>query len=366
MKKLKTTFITLILLSSFLVILTPTTSLEIRTKPPSPPGKSKVPKVNIFTSDGGSTVSGLVLITVSATDKEDGPLIADIYIDGIFIIHANSYNWDTISYVDGLHILEAVAYDTTGKSGSDTITVTVDNGNLPPPPPGNYYALIVGISDYAYINDLSYCDEDATDWFNYLSGIGYTHITVLGDSQPSSFPQYDGLATKANILAELAILTANKGPDDTIAFIFSGHGGAFDSIQHTICPYDTSATVWDYDLFDYELAPIIGSSLAGNVFLFFDSCSSGGFIPELQNNNPVGTIYVTTTCGAKGYGYDEPAYENGAWAYWFLEAGLIYGGSGLEDMEGNFEWAYSNYPHKGKNDRPQEWDEDGINLFYLI
>ena len=130
MKKLKTTFITLILLSSFLVILTPTTSLEIRTKPPSPPGKSKVPKVNIFTSDGGSTVSGLVLITVSATDKEDGPLIADIYIDGIFIIHANSYNWDTISYVDGLHILEAVAYDTTGKSGSDTITVTTTSSPL--------------------------------------------------------------------------------------------------------------------------------------------------------------------------------------------------------------------------------------------
>lgn len=297
MKKLKTTIITLILLSSFLVILPPTVSSDIRTKPlvnipPPPPPPPPGPPVKIPPPD---------------------------------IPHP-----------------------------------------FPPKPSGNYYALIVGISDYAYINDLSYCDEDATDWYIYLSGIGYDHITVLGDGHPSDYPQYDGLATKANILAELEILTLNKGSEDIIAFIFSGHGAAFDKTQHVICPYDTSATVWDYDIFDYEIAPIIGNTNAGNVFLFLDSCSSGGFIPELQSNNPVGTIYVTTTCTAKGYGYDEPSYENGAWTYWFLDAGLLQGGSGLTDMEGNFDWAYSYYPIKGKNDRPQEWDEDGINLFYLI
>ena len=100
--------------------------------------------------------------------------------------------------------------------------------------------------------------------------------------------------------------------------------------------------------------------------MFFDSCNSGGFIPELQAYNPIGTMYVTTTCTAKGYGYDEPNYENGAWTYWFLDAGLLNAGSGHLDMEGNFDWAYSNYPHKAKNDHPQEWDEDTGNLFYLI
>lgn len=366
MKKLKTTIITLILLSSFLVIITPTASTDIRAKPPAPPGKIEAPRVKINIPADGSTVSGLVLIKVKAKDKVDGKLIADIYIDGSFIAHSNSYEWDTSTYADGLHIIKAIAYDTTEKQGSDTITVTVDNGSPPPPPLGNYYALIVGISDYAYINDLDYCDEDATDWYNYLSGIGYDHITVLGDGHPSNYPQYDGLATKANILAELVILTSNKGPENIIAFIFSGHGAAFDKTQHVICPYDTSATVWDYDIFDYEIAPIIGNTNAGNVFLFLDSCNSGGFIPELQSNNPVGTIYVTTTCTAKGYGYDEPSYENGAWTFWFLDAGLLQGGSGHTDMEGNFDWAYSYYPIKGRNDRPQEWDEDGINLFYLI
>ena len=35
------------------------------------------------------------------------------------------------------------------------------------------YAIISGISDYKNISDLSYCDEDATDWYNYLKRLGY-------------------------------------------------------------------------------------------------------------------------------------------------------------------------------------------------
>ena len=367
MKRARTFFLTFILLSSFFIIFTPTSLLaETKTKPPSPPGLNKAPKVSITAPIDGSVVSDLVTITIDATDKEDGVLVVDLFIDSVFIIHANTYNWDTTSYTDGTHILVAEAVDSQGATGSDTITVTVDNGSPPPPPPpGNYYALIVGVSDYAEINDLDYCDEDATDWYYYLDGIGYDNIVVLGDGHPSDYPKYDGLATKANILLELENLCSGKDSGDIIAFIFSGHGAAFDRTQHTICPYDTSAYTWDYDIFDYELAPIIGGSEAGQIFMFFDSCSSGGFIPELQANNPVGTMYVTTTCAAKGYGYDEPAYENGAWTYWFLDAGLLQAGSGHEDMEGNFDWAYSYYPHMGKNDRPQEWDEDGSNLFYL-
>lgn len=128
MKKLRTTILTLILLSSFLIIFPATTSSDIRVKPPVPPGKNKAPKVKIDTPHG-SKVSGIVLITVTETDKEDGNLIADIYIDGSFVIHANEYEWESTTFADGLHIIEAVAYDSTEKQGSDTITVTVDNGS---------------------------------------------------------------------------------------------------------------------------------------------------------------------------------------------------------------------------------------------
>jgi hypothetical protein len=366
MKKIRTTLLIMIIISSLCFFVIPATTSNVKAKPPAPPGKNKAPKVTITNPVDGSTVSGIVTISVEATDKEDGPLIPDIYIDGVFVIHANSYDWDTASYSDGTYTIYAEAVDSGGKIGSNTITVTVDNGSPPPPPPpGDHYALIVGISDYGYINDLEYCDEDATDWYNYFTSLGYDYITVLGDGNPSHYPQYDGLATRDAILQELNILSANKDAGDTISFVFSGHGAAFDRTMHVICPWDSDTVVWDYDVFDYEIADILGLTSAGNIFVFLDSCNSGGFIPEFQNNNPTGIMYVTTTCTAKGYGYDEPVYENGAWTYWFLEAGLVEGLSGHIDMEGNFDWAYNHYTHMGRNDRPQEWDENSSELFYL-
>jgi len=43
----------------------------------------------------------------------------------------------------------------------------------------------------------------------------------------------------------------------------------------------------------------------------------------------------------------EADYQNGAWTYWFLERGLVHGDSNQGDMEGNFQWALSNYPYGG-------------------
>jgi len=47
-----------------------------------------------------------------------------------------------------------------------------------------------------------------------------------------------------------------------------------------------------------------------------------------------------------------------------LERGLLYKQSGHEDMEGNFQWASSNYPYGG-DDASQEFDGDPERLFYL-
>jgi hypothetical protein len=51
-----------------------------------------------------------------------------------------------------------------------TVTITYGGGGSGSWGTGGKYAIIVGISDYASISDLSYCDEDATDWYNFLVG----------------------------------------------------------------------------------------------------------------------------------------------------------------------------------------------------
>ena len=58
------------------------------------------------------------------------------------------------------------------------------------------YALVIGISDYeGTVNDLTYCDDDAVDWRNYLQGQGYTVTTLI-----------DGAATRAAIETAVADL----------------------------------------------------------------------------------------------------------------------------------------------------------------
>jgi hypothetical protein len=57
-----------------------------------------------------------------------------------------------------------------GNSGAASqVTVTVDQ-SAASATDVQKYAVIVGISDYKAISDLSFCDEDASDWFNFVTG----------------------------------------------------------------------------------------------------------------------------------------------------------------------------------------------------
>ena len=250
-------------------------------------------------------------------------------------------------------------------SGSYTITATVQSttgdGVV------NRYAVVVGISDYKAISDLSYADDDAVDWYNFLSTHGYT-VWVYGDSS-SSYPRYDGLATEYNVKQALINMVNTADGDDIIAFISSGHGSGDGQGSSYLCMWDCAAgeNGEDGNLYDTEIAQIFASAVAQRIFMFFDHCYSGGIDePVTQNSNGYRTL-ITTTCTANGYGYDDPDHQNGAWTYWFLEAGLIghFGGDLNTPMEDVYSWALSNYPYSG-GDTPQLFDGDTNANFYPV
>ncbi|MHA2014664.1 MAG: caspase family protein [Candidatus Thorarchaeota archaeon] len=313
--------------------------------------RNTAPTVTITYPADFETVSGTITITVTATDAQDGDLVPTISIDGVVVATANSYVWDTTTVEDGQHTIEATVTDSGGLTGSDSSVVTVDNVEEPPPPPGqNKYAVMVGISDYYAVNDLSYCDEDATDWYNYLSGLGYT-IKLFGDGT-NSYPQWDGYATEYNIKTTLAEFISIADEDDIIVFASSGHGTTYTGGE-TICCWDygVGQDGEDGSFTDVEMASVLAPAVC-KVFIFLDHCYSGGMNEVMSNDNSA-NIYMTTTCTDSGYGYDEPTYENGAWTYWFLEAGLV--GQGFTTMEACFDWAVAQYPYGGA-DTPQEFD----------
>ena len=234
-------------------------------------------------------------------------------------------------------------------------------------PPGdgvnNKYAIIIGISDYEAISDLSYCDEDATDWYNYLSQMGYD-ILLFGDHS-NYFPQFDGLATEYNVKSAVRELSQIMDSDDTFVYTSSGHGtyagrNARKATNQVICMWDCASGENGEDgyLFDIEMQDMFAPVLA-NTFVFLDHCFSGG-----MNECLTGWMYLTTTCTALGYGYDMPSYVNGAWTYIFLEYTLIGHFDGNVSMEEAFDYALSVYPFDG-SDIPMSFDGNPELAFYI-
>jgi len=230
----------------------------------------------------------------------------------------------------------------------------------------NKYAVIVGISDYEVISDLSFCDEDANDWYNQLILGGYT-CTVLGD-HTNYYDQNDGLATEDNVRQALTYYLSIADEDDIVAFTSSGHGGATrgrvkDSF---LCMWDCGSGENGYDgyIFDDELKGLFDGAIC-EWFIFLDHCNAGGMNGVMANANAANG-YLAVTCTDRGYGYDYPPGLNGAWTYFFLEiAWQEYFGGGYDvSMETIFDYAVSIYPYTRK-DLPQEFDGNLAVDFYL-
>lgn len=261
--------------------------------------------------------------------------------------------------------MDITDFDFTEITTTDLTVLTTGDGIV------NKYALIIGISDYSIISDLSYCDEDASDWFNYLDPLGY-QITLLGDSHLDTYPQWDGYATEYNVKMAFAEILAVADEDDIIVFASSGHGGRYKdttikSFLYFLCMWDTSAGENGENglITQFELKDMVAPSLA-KTFVFLDHCYAGGFGNMFENDNSA-NFYLATTCTDNGFGWDDPEHQNGKWTYFFLEYALIEQLGGTGSMEEAFEIALPPYlleVHR-PGDTPMEFDGDLETLFYL-
>ena len=84
------------------------------------------PIVTIISPLGNSIVSGIVTITIIATDA-NGISSYAIYINDILRSGTNIYSWNTTQEIDGSYAILCEAIDPSGNNGSDTISVIVNN-----------------------------------------------------------------------------------------------------------------------------------------------------------------------------------------------------------------------------------------------
>ena len=188
---------------------------------------------------------------------------------------------------------------------------------------------------------------------------------MYGDIHTNNYPKYDGLATEYAITAKIREILLIADEYTTVAIIFSGHGGSRGGTIVFFCAWDFGAGEYGYDgaFYDYELAVIIGNSNAGQIFLFFDCCYSGGFIDNLVGLPNNKSIYCTTTSTAYGLGWESSIYKNGVWTYWFLVWGLV--GQEFITMEECFIAANAQYNPASIFDEPMEFDGNPNEYFYL-
>ena len=169
---------------------------------------------------------------------------------------------------------------------------------------GGKYALVIGISDYeGTANDLTYCDDDAVDWRNYLQGQGYTVTTLI-----------DGAATRAAIEAAVANLVSLSIAGNEIAFSYSGHGSRGNMISADLSYISNS---WFGGMF----AGVGSTKMAFN----FDACQIGAFGSALAADGRV----IALASDTRRYSYDGTAdMANGVFTYYqmlgFDQLGYIY------------------------------------------
>jgi hypothetical protein len=267
----------------------------------------------------------------------------------------------------------------------------------------NRYAVLVGISDFQYINDLQYCDDDAISMRQaLLSDPNWqaSNIWLLVDSQ----------ATKAGVRSAIQAMAGRAGPNDVCLVFYSGHGSQVpdvppmdeaDGYDETLCPYDTDPYDANSQIRDDEFSAWIGALPAKNVVVMLDTCFSGGqikapltpgFQPKTINLsgrpiqpgdgfaahllkgagrkdlNNLDNLVVLTACDEWELSYELPTLQHGLFTYFLLQAigdpSADTSGNGRLSGEEAFVYLYPkvvSYSYYGMSDlqHPQVYDGNG-------
>jgi len=172
-----------------------------------------------------------------------------------------------------------------------------------------YWGVIVGITDYQYINNTHYGAENAQEIYDIFSPAwGVDHTRMLTNSE----------AGKADILDAIAWMADNANADDTVLFDFSGHGdkGGY------ICPWDTYISD-NTMISSAELASAFQQVKANKIVVILDSCYSGAFRNALSS---LGRVLLLATRSDE-LGWETSALHNFVFTYYLLQAIEKYGDS---------------------------------------
>ena len=193
---------------------------------------------------------------------------------------------------------------------------------------GPAYALVIGISDYAYKGEpgqkleepqfpkLKVADNDARDVANFLNN--------------SRFPKYNSVrllineeATLSNIKEEFEILRKNckqSGVENPLVIVyFSGHGWADKEGRHYLIPYEAQRNkLYSTALLNRDFSLCLDDLGTNRLVVFIDACQAGtigeegvkGTYDYHKDLGPSEGRYVIASCGPMQNSYEWKEKEN--------------------------------------------------------
>lgn len=155
---------------------------------------------------------------------------------------------------------------------------------------GELYGVIIGIGDYAYIDDLYVPDDGAKKIHSQLEDIwgNQTHLKLLLNKD----------ATRDDIGNAMSWLTLRENAEDTVLFYLTGHGN-----ENYLSSYDSRPDSYANDIPVSLLDRWLDSLDSEKVVVVLDSCRSGAYAQKLSQSGRV----IISSCAANedSYAYND-------------------------------------------------------------
>ncbi len=200
---------------------------------------------------------------------------------------------------------------------------------------GQRWAVLVGVNQYAELNNLAYCVADAKALRDRLVKAGFPerNVFLLVDGAEDS----GALPFRRNIQREIAGVLQSAEEDDLVLISFSGHGMHIDGKSY-FCPSDASAdspetTMIPLDLIYRQLE----QSAAGQKILLVDACRNDPRpigprtleekkeyqrslerLGEQLRRPPEGTAVLSSSAPGQ-ISWEDPKLGHGVFLYYVLE-----------------------------------------------